>query len=48
MNIQSLLEHIPIIPDLNEPNGPATAGVDDWSELGVRVIQRAMRGGVRK
>lgn len=41
MNIQSFLNYIPIIPDLNEPDGPATAGIDDWNELGVRVRERS-------
>ena len=36
-----------LFPDLNEPDGPATAGIDDWSELLIRAAQRTSRG-VRK
>ncbi|EDS6428366.1 type IV secretion protein Rhs [Salmonella enterica subsp. enterica] len=33
-----------LFPDLEEPDGPATAGIDDWTELGIRGVQRVMRG----
>jgi RHS repeat-associated protein len=33
-----------LFPDLDEPGGPATAGIDDWTEFGIRGVQRVMRG----
>ncbi|ECC1662641.1 RHS repeat-associated core domain-containing protein, partial [Salmonella enterica subsp. salamae] len=33
-----------LFSDLDEFGGPATAGIDDWAELGIRGVQRIMRG----
>ena len=36
-----------LFPDLDNPGGPTTAGIDDWTELFVRALQKTSRG-VRK
>lgn len=33
-----------LFPDLDDPGGPATAGIEDLAELGVKGAQRIMRG----